>query len=186
MVGRPREPRRDAPPGGRTGRAEATPTGCEVTPDAKPGYRPCVGIFLLNAEGDVFVGQRHDVGRQAWQMPQGGIDAGEDTLTAGLREMREEIGTDRALLVQESKVWRSYDLPAELQGRVWRGRYRGQTQKWLGFRFTGRDADIRLDGPHPEFIAWRWVEPERLVELIVPFKRDVYLSVVEEFRSLWA
>ncbi len=163
-----------------------TRRGCEVTAEAKPGYRRCVGIFLLNADDAVFVGQRHDVGRQAWQMPQGGIDPGEDAVAAGLREMREEIGTDRALLLRESSVWRSYDLPAELQGRVWSGRYRGQTQRWLAFRFTGEDADIRLDGPHPEFSTWRWVEPERLVELIVPFKRDVYLSVVGEFRSLWA
>jgi putative (di)nucleoside polyphosphate hydrolase len=157
-----------------------------VTPDAKPGYRRCVGIFLLNAAGAVFVGQRRDVGRQAWQMPQGGIDAGEDAVAAGLREMREEIGTDRAELLARSSVWRSYDLPAELQGRVWSGRYRGQTQRWVAFRFTGEDGDIHLEGPPPEFSAWRWVEPDRLVDLIVPFKRDVYLSVVEEFRSLWA
>lgn len=160
--------------------------GCEVTLDAKPGYRCCVGIFLLNADDAVLVGQRHDVARRAWQMPQGGIDPGEDPVAAGLREMREEIGTDRALLLRESRVWRSYDLPHELRGRVWQGRYLGQTQKWLAFRYQGADSDIRIDLPHPEFSAWRWVDAERLVELIVPFKRDVYLSVVEEFRSLWA
>ena len=158
---------------------------CDVSETAKPGYRPCVGIFLLSADGRVFVGQRHDVAGEAWQMPQGGIDPGETPLDAGRREMAEEIGTDRADLLLESRHWRSYDLPQEVGRRVWRGRYRGQTQKWLAFRFVGDDAEIRLDLPHPEFRAWRWVDPEKLHGLIVPFKRDVYLSVVDEFRCLW-
>jgi putative (di)nucleoside polyphosphate hydrolase len=150
-----------------------------------PDYRPCVGVFLLNPAKQVFVGQRLDT-PGAWQMPQGGIDPGEAPAVAARREMLEEIGTDRAELLRESQVWRAYDLPADVAGRLWGGRYRGQTQRWVAFRFTGTDADIRLEGPHPEFSTWRWVEPERLVELIVPFKRDVYLSVVAEFRPLWA
>lgn len=150
-----------------------------------PDYRPCVGVFLLNPAKQVFVGQRLDT-PGAWQMPQGGIDPGEAPAVAARREMLEEIGTDRAELLRESQVWRAYDLPVDVAGRLWGGRYRGQTQRWVAFRFTGTDADIRLEGPHPEFSTWRWVEPERLVELIVPFKRDVYLSVVAEFRPLWA
>lgn len=151
-----------------------------------PGYRPCVGIFLLNLAGQVFAGRRIDTAEDAWQMPQGGIDHGESPAVAARREMREEIGTDRAELLAESPHWRSYDLPEPLARRLWRGRYRGQAQRWLAFRFTGTDADIKLDGRHPEFSAWRWVQPDELPQLIVPFKRDVYVSVVDEFRPLWA
>ncbi len=150
------------------------------------GYRPCVGIFLLDrGQRRVFVGQRADVGGKAWQMPQGGIDPGEDPVVAARREMREEIGTDRATHLASSKVWRSYDLPADLARRMWGGRYRGQTQLWLAFRFEGADEEIRVDGEHPEFRAWQWIEPVWLPQVIVPFKRDVYLSVVDEFRDLW-
>jgi putative (di)nucleoside polyphosphate hydrolase len=160
-------------------------TAAFLTSEPRPGYRPCVGVFLLDAQNRVFVGQRFDTAG-AWQMPQGGIDAGETPLSAARREMREEIGTERASLLAESRVWRSYDLPPEIARRMWGGRFRGQTQRWLAFRFEGRDEDIRIDLPHPEFCAWRWVAPDRLAELIVPFKRDVYLSVVDEFRPLWA
>lgn len=151
-----------------------------------PGYRPCVGIFLLNPDRLVFVGQRFDMPKDAWQMPQGGIDPGEDPVLAARREMLEEIGTDHAELLLESRVWRSYDLPPEIARRLWNGRYRGQSQRWVAFRFTGTDADIKLDGSHPEFRTWRWVPAEHLLDLVVPFKRDVYLSVVDEFRHLWA
>ncbi len=159
---------------------------CDVTAAAKPGYRPCVGIMLLDAQSQVFVGQRCDTRAEAWQMPQGGIDPGEDVVSAGLRELEEEIGTAAAVLLYESRYWRSYDLPADIARRLWQGRYRGQTQKWLAFRFTGSDRDIVIDRAHAEFCAWRWLPPDDLVGRIVPFKRDVYLSVVEEFRHLWA
>jgi len=153
-------------------------------PQVLSGYRPCVGLLLLNPAGEVFVGRRIDT-QDAWQMPQGGIDPGEDPRTAVLREMQEEIGTDKADILAESDVWRHYDLPASLARRVWGGRFRGQAQRWFALRFTGEDADIDLAAtPHMEFDAWQWVALDRLVELIVPFKRDVYLEVVAEFAPL--
>ena len=148
------------------------------------GYRPSVGIFLLDPSNRVLVGQRSDTSGDAWQMPQGGIDPGEDVAQAAFREMREEIGTDRA--TRRRAACGAHVLPPDLARRMWHGRYVGQTQKWLAFRFTGSDADIDLDGEHREFRAWRWIEPEWLPQVIVPFKRDVYISVVEEFRHLWA
>jgi putative (di)nucleoside polyphosphate hydrolase len=160
-------------------------TAARVSEAPPVGYRPCVGIFLLDTARRVLVGQRMDTAGDAWQMPQGGIDEGEDVVAAALREMREEIGTDRATPLRTSKVWRSYDLPTDLARRMWGGRYVGQTQKWIAFRFDGTDTDIDLTGPHPEFRAWRWMEPAWLPQLVVPFKRDVYLSVVDEFRPLW-
>lgn len=152
----------------------------------RSGYRPCVGILLLDRRDQVFVGKRIDSAIDAWQMPQGGIDPGETPYEAGLREMREEIGTDRASLLAESRFWRSYDLPPDLARRMWGGKYRGQTQRWLAFRFEGDDAEIAIEIADAEFQAWRWVAPEDLPGLIVPFKRDVYLSVVDEFRHLWS
>jgi putative (di)nucleoside polyphosphate hydrolase len=161
-------------------------TAIEASVEPHPGYRRCVGIFLLDRAGRVFVGRRADTRGEAWQLPQGGIDPGEDPATAGLREMREEIGTDRATLLASSRVWRAYDLPPALARRMWGGRYRGQTQKWLAFRFDGSDAEIRVDLDHAEFRAWRWQDPDGLAALVVPFKRDVYVNVVDEFRPLWA
>jgi putative (di)nucleoside polyphosphate hydrolase len=151
-----------------------------MTDPADLPYRPCVGVTLFNPDGLVFVGRRRDT-PDAWQMPQGGIDPGETPEVAGLRELEEEIGTARAELVALSSGWLRYDLPPELLGRVWGGRYRGQEQKWLLCRFTGTDADIRLDTPHPEFDAWRWVPPEEVAGLIVPFKRAIYEAVMAEF-----
>lgn len=159
---------------------------CVETDEPRDGYRPCVGLFLLGPANQVFVGQRHDMAEPAWQMPQGGIDRGETPVEAGRREMLEEIGTDRAELLAESRCWRSYDLPPPVAAKRWRGRHLGQSQKWLAYRFSGADADIRIDLPHPEFRAWRWAAPDELAGLIVPFKRAVYLSVVAEFRPLWA
>lgn len=151
--------------------------------DALP-YRPCVGIMLINPAGLVFVGQRIDNLVEAWQMPQGGIDEGEDPRTAALRELGEEIGTEKAEIIAESAGWLNYDLPVDLIPKVWKGRYRGQRQKWFAMRFLGTDADIDIETSHPEFAAWRWVEHHQLPDLIVPFKRDLYREIVAEFASL--
>jgi putative (di)nucleoside polyphosphate hydrolase len=118
---------------------------------------------------------------EAWQMPQGGIDKSEDPRKAALRELKEEIGTDKAEIVAESPHWRPYDLPADLKKVLWGGRFRGQTQKWFLLRFTGRDEDIDIATQHPEFLEWKWVEPAELPRLIVPFKRKIYEDVVAEF-----
>ncbi|MBM3508374.1 MAG: RNA pyrophosphohydrolase [Alphaproteobacteria bacterium] len=155
-----------------------------VDRDDDPAYRPCVGIMLLDASGRVFVGRRTDTESEAWQMPQGGIDADETARAAAHREMREEIGTDNAAFIAESRRWYRYDLPPPLQRKLWGGRYVGQTQKWFAFRFRGTDAEIDLGTHHREFVAWRWVPVDDLACLIVPFKRAVYAAVVEEFRDL--
>lgn len=147
------------------------------------GYRPCVGLMLLNPRNEIFVGRRIDTA-ESWQMPQGGIDPGETPEQAALRELHEEVGTSRADIIAESNRWRRYDLPSTLRGRVWRGRYRGQAQKWFLLRFTGSDEEIDLGGHRPEFDAWRWVRLDELVELIVAFKRDVYRDVVAEFGGI--
>ncbi len=146
-------------------------------------YRPCVGVTLFNADAHVFVGQRIDSTTEAWQMPQGGMDPGETPLDTALRELEEEIGTAKGRIIGEINEWLSYDLPAELIGRVWKGRYRGQRQRWFAMAFDGTDADINLDTKHPEFNAWQWVELEALPDLIVPFKRDLYAKIVDEFRA---
>ncbi|MGD1877291.1 MAG: RNA pyrophosphohydrolase [Kiloniellaceae bacterium] len=154
---------------------------------AKLPYRPCVGMLLLNAAGQVFVGRRIDTAKEGdniWQMPQGGIDKGETPEQAVLREMTEEIGTDKAEIVAESAQWLHYDLPDHLVGKVWKGKYRGQKQRWFALRFLGDDADIDLATEHPEFDAWQWVELEDVPALVIPFKRDTYRAVVEEFRTL--
>ncbi len=148
-------------------------------------YRRGVGIMLLNAARQVFVAKRIDMPSDAWQMPQGGIDKGETPVAAAWREMREEIGTDRATLRAESRDWLRYDLPAELAPRLWGGRFRGQEQKWFVFDFAGRDSDIDIaQDRHPEFSDWRWVEMARLPALIVPFKRQLYTDLVAEFSPL--
>jgi len=147
-------------------------------------YRPCVGIALLNRGGLVFVGRRIDTAADAWQMPQGGIDPGEVPEKAALRELEEEIGTRHVELLSQAQDWLYYDLPDELLGKVWDGRYRGQKQLWFAAQFLGRDADISIDTPHPEFSAWKWVEMERLPDLAISFKRDVYVSVFNQFAAL--
>lgn len=156
----------------------------ENQPYAALPYRPGVGIFLLNAAGEVFVAQRIDTRQEAWQMPQGGIDDGETPRQAALREMAEEIGTNKAEILAESRHWLSYDLPPELVSKVWRGRYRGQKQKWFALRFLGEDSDIDLATPDPEFLSWRWLPADRLPDLIVPFKRTLYRDVLAEFADL--
>jgi putative (di)nucleoside polyphosphate hydrolase len=150
---------------------------------ASLGYRPAVGIMLLNPDNRVFVAQRCEM-PGAWQMPQGGIDPGEDPRQAAFRELAEEIGTAKAEVIAESAQWLRYDLPPELVGRVWGGRYRGQAQKWFAMRFVGRDEDINLETEHPEFDAWQWVPAADLPRLIVPFKRQLYLNILAEFGRL--
>jgi putative (di)nucleoside polyphosphate hydrolase len=150
-------------------------------------YRPNVGAVLFNRHGKVFVARRADLPNAegaagGWQLPQGGIDGDEDPRVAVLRELAEEIGTDRAEIIGEHPNWLTYDLPAELVGVALGGRYRGQRQRWFALRFTGNDADIRLDADHdPEFDAWRWAELAELPELAVDFKRAIYRVLAESF-----
>lgn len=149
-----------------------------------PVYRLGVGVMLLNTQGLVFVARRNDSPGEHWQMPQGGIDGNETPRNAALRELKEEIGTDHAEILGEARRWLTYDLPADLARTAWGGRYRGQRQKWFAARFLGDDAEIDLDTAHPEFTDWRWIEPASLPDLIVPFKRQLYRDVMDEFRSL--
>jgi putative (di)nucleoside polyphosphate hydrolase len=156
-------------------------------------YRPCVGIMLFNRDGRVFVGRRSDGpehvdAAHAWQMPQGGIDPDEDPWQAALRELYEETNVRSVKRLGETKDWLTYDIPPELIGRAWKGKYCGQRQKWYALRFTGDEREIDIAHPagghEPEFLAWRWEPMENLPTLIVPFKRKVYEQVVAEFRHL--
>jgi putative (di)nucleoside polyphosphate hydrolase len=147
-------------------------------------YRPCVGIMLFNQDGKVFVGKRIDQTVEAWQMPQGGIDKGETPVEAALRELQEEVGTDKAHIIGEMEDWVIYDLPPHLVGVALHGKYRGQRQKWFALRFTGSDADIDLAAHEPEFAAYQWVSLEALPGLIVPFKRESYKAVIAAFGNL--
>lgn len=149
-------------------------------------YRPCAGVMLVNSEGRVFVGQRKDRYSEAWQMPQGGIDNGENPRDAALRELQEETGIDPSLVtvVAESKDEYLYDLPEELKGKIWGGKYRGQRQRWYLMRFHGSDQDVNIETEHQEFRAWRWSDIGDVEALIVPFKRELYQGVVAEFSPL--
>ncbi len=158
-----------------------------MTPEdiAKLPYRPCVGLMLMNAEGQVFVGKRNDGPKDAWQMPQGGVDKGEDPRDAALRELWEETGVSADLVevVAETDGWLPYDLPHDIVPKIWKGRYRGQEQKWYLMRFSGTDDQINIDTDHPEFCEWKWQDPSNLIEEIVPFKREVYERVVGAFAA---
>lgn len=147
-------------------------------------YRPGVGVMLLNEIGEVFVARRIDLAEEAWQMPQGGIDAGENPRQAAIRELKEEIGTDKADFVDESDGWLRYDFPEDIRRRSRDGRWLGQRQKWFVMRFRGEDRDIDLNTTHPEFVAWKWVTVQELPALVVSFKRQVYLDLLAEFGEL--
>jgi len=150
---------------------------------ARLPYRPCVGVMIVNAAGKVFVGQRRDNFQDAWQMPQGGIDKGEAPREAALREMWEETGitADLVKVEAETEGWIPYDIPHDLVPNIWGGKYRGQEQKWFLLRFHGRDDQIDIATEHPEFSKWKWIEADKVVDAIVPFKRATYEQVVAVF-----
>ncbi len=156
-----------------------------MTPEeiAKLPYRPCVGVMLMNPARHVFVGQRIDNYKDAWQMPQGGVDPGEAPRDAALRELWEETGVKSGLvrIVAETQTWLPYDLPHDLVPKLWKGRFRGQEQKWFLMRFHGSDSDIDIETEHQEFSRWKWLPADALIEAIVPFKRDVYVAVLDAF-----
>jgi len=149
-------------------------------PPGPDGYRPCVGILLLDSQGAIFVGERLDT-PGAWQMPQGGIDDGETPIDAAFRELKEETGIGSATLLGISSDWRSYDVPPEIAATAWGGRFRGQAQLWAAFRFTGSPREINIETAHPEFQRWKWTDPQTLIDEIVEFKRDLYTEVLAEF-----
>ena len=153
-------------------------------------YRPCAGLTVINRAGLVFIGQRiggpeHIDATHVWQMPQGGIDDGEKPYPAALRELREETNIRSVKKLGEVKEWLTYDIPRDIAGEAWGGKYRGQTQKWYALRFTGKDSEINIAEPagghDPEFFEWRWEPMENLPDLVVPFKRKTYERIVEEF-----
>ncbi len=148
-------------------------------------YRTGVGMMITNADKQVFVARRIDPISEAWQMPQGGMDAGESPIIAALRELKEEVGTDKFEVIRESADWYTYDLPDELIGKIWEGQYRGQKQKWFALRFTGDNADINIATEHPEFCEWKWIEMRALPDIIVPFKRTLYRALIDEFADVF-
>lgn len=159
-----------------------------MTDPATLPYRPCAGIMLLNAQGKIFVGQRIDSTLEAWQMPQGGIDDGEDAEQAAIRELAEETGItpDKVELIATIDHELFYDLPDDMIGKVWKGKWRGQRQLWFLYRFLGKDSDVDIATKHQEFRAWRWADPAELPEVIVPFKKALYDEVLAGFADYLA
>ena len=162
-------------------------TATALSESELPFYRPAVGIMLLSRVGLAFIGRRIDMpaGLAAWQMPQGGIDAGETPRQAALRELKEEVGTDDVEIIAESQKWLYYDVPEELARTAWRGRWRGQRQKWFVMLFKGQDSDIDIAASQPEFNAWRWASVTELSALAVSFKRQLYLNILGEFPTIF-
>ncbi|MFT4716028.1 MAG: putative (di)nucleoside polyphosphate hydrolase [Paracoccaceae bacterium] len=148
-------------------------------------YRPCVGMMICNLDGQIFAGQRLDSNMDAWQMPQGGIEKGEDPREAALRELEEETGIPESSveILAETADWIPYELPHHLVPKLWNGKYRGQKQRWFLMRFLGDDSLINIQTKHPEFSRWCWLPPEDLLSRIVPFKRDTYERVIREFHA---
>lgn len=158
-------------------------------------YRPCVGIMLLNGANDVFIGSRKNgpeqlLNQYSWQMPQGGIDEGEEPLECAKRELYEETNIKSVELLAEVPGWLSYDLPPDFIGTAWKGKYRGQTQKWFVMRFTGDESEIDVQHPagghKPEFVDWKWIKPEELPDIIVPFKKETYENLVSYFKEIYS
>jgi putative (di)nucleoside polyphosphate hydrolase len=168
-----------------SGTAQGGSKATDANGIAGVNYRPGVGIVLINQKSEVFVGRRADVKEDAWQMPQGGIDAGESPSQAALRELKEEIGTDKVAILAESARWLYYDVPRELAQEAWGSRWQGQRQKWFVMLFKGQESDIDLGTTNPEFNAWRWVSLQELSALAVSFKRQLYLNVLGEFATLF-
>lgn len=160
----------------------------DVTPAeiVKLPYRPCVGLMVVNSEGKVFAAQRIDSPSPAWQMPQGGVDEGEAPHEAALRELEEETGltADKVSILGETPEWLPYDLPHDLVPKLWKGRFRGQKQKYFLMRFHGTDSDINIETAEPEFSRWTWMDIDALLDSIVPFKKDSYTKVIAQFRPI--
>ena len=151
--------------------------------DSPDLYRRNVGLMLISSDRRIFVGRRTS-SPDSWQMPQGGVDDGETPIEAACRELWEEVGTSKALLLRESAQWLTYDVPEKMRPPHWKGRWRGQAQRWFALAFTGRDADIDIAAHDQEFDAWQWMSAGEMLERIVPFKRATYVAVIEEFRDL--
>ena len=170
--------------GWKMARAHASRSVDRVTVDGAQAindYRLGVGVMLLDRGNRVFVGRRIDTQTEAWQMPQGGIEPGEEPVHAAFRELKEEIGTANAEVVAESVDWHRYDLPPHLLGKAWHGRWRGQLQRWFVMRFLGDDAEINVDTASPEFSAWKWVSASEISDIVVEFKRQLYIDLLAEF-----
>ncbi len=152
----------------------------------KRSYRSGVGIFLLNKKKKLWVGKRIDSASNFWQMPQGGIDDKETENQAMMRELKEEIGTNNIKTLMISDEWFTYDLPNDLINKVWKGRYIGQTQKWYACQFQGKDNEIKLDNFKPEFLEWKWIDPKEALNLVIPFKKEMYKKILKKFNVLYA